>query len=515
MKSVRFLRDRPALWISALFALGWAVARAHTQSVVIDEADAYLLYAKGDLPLALWPSSGNHVLNTLLVRFVTGLLGLNETTLRLPALLGAVLYIGAALSLSILLTDRKFLQFLLFLNLVYNPFVFDYLVASRGYSLAIGFWLCAVAVMARALTSDGPGRNAMLRRQCLLVSACTALSFTANFSFGLVDAVTLFVFFVWASRQPRSDDAGRSIRALEFVAACALPAFFIIAAVCGITLWNWPKGELRFGSESLAKAWSSLVSASFDKLNPHLVSSLLSDWLTGMVKPLPHVTALLTLASLLVLARRFYRWPNPAISDRGWVLVKILLAILVSTFMLHWSAFHLFGLLLPKDRTALFFVPLGVLIFGTLPAMHFRLDADRLLRWLEVIALSLAAVYFVLCLRLTHFKEWKYNSDSRQIYLVIDDLNRRCGITDISTEWRYVGVLNFYRDAYRNTAIPEFVTSTPPFPVDRAAYVLYYLDVREFIKQQGLKTVYKNEETNAVVAIRGCEQYLPRQLNRR
>ena len=126
----------------AAFAFCWIVARACIQSVVIDEADSYVLFAAAPWPDAqLYPASGNHVLNSLGVWVVTRLFGLNELTLRTPAIIGAMLYILSAFYLCWLITERNLLKILLFVCLVYNPFVLDYLVAARGYSLAVGFLL--------------------------------------------------------------------------------------------------------------------------------------------------------------------------------------------------------------------------------------------------------------------------------------------------------------------------------------------------------------------------------------
>jgi len=76
---------------TALFALAWAVARAATQSITIDEADTYLQWV--DRPGQLWAQiSNNHILNSLLMRLSTWLFGLSEITVRLPALVGAALY---------------------------------------------------------------------------------------------------------------------------------------------------------------------------------------------------------------------------------------------------------------------------------------------------------------------------------------------------------------------------------------------------------------------------------------
>jgi hypothetical protein len=83
------------------------VARACTQSVTLDEAESYLGFAGNTWPAQWTPSSGNHVLNSLLERLATSIFPLNELTLRAPAMIGAAIYIGSAFYLCVLLTERK------------------------------------------------------------------------------------------------------------------------------------------------------------------------------------------------------------------------------------------------------------------------------------------------------------------------------------------------------------------------------------------------------------------------
>ncbi|HEV3198190.1 MAG TPA: hypothetical protein VGZ73_09790 [Bryobacteraceae bacterium] len=46
------------------------------------------------------------------------------------------------------------MQLALFVCLVYNPFVMDYLVSARGYSLALAFLMAAIAIGAYALAPE-------------------------------------------------------------------------------------------------------------------------------------------------------------------------------------------------------------------------------------------------------------------------------------------------------------------------------------------------------------------------
>ena len=110
-----------------------------TVGITIDEADTYLVWVARHDPSQWEAASNNHVLNSLLMRLFTSVFGVSHLSVRAPALLGAALYILAAYLLCRKLTPELRVQWPVFVCLVYNPFVMDYLVAARGYSMALAF----------------------------------------------------------------------------------------------------------------------------------------------------------------------------------------------------------------------------------------------------------------------------------------------------------------------------------------------------------------------------------------
>src|ERR1017187_3009590 len=189
-------RYPPELISTALFALAWAVARAATQSITIDEADTYLSWVYR--PGQLWAQvSNNHILNSLCMLLSTSLFGLSEITVRLPALIGAALYVAAALYLTSLMASNRALRWALFVCLIYNPFVFDFFVAARGYSMAAAFLVWALAIPAGALIGKIEGAERSLLRACIASSLCAAVSFAANFAFAFADGAVLLAVFLW------------------------------------------------------------------------------------------------------------------------------------------------------------------------------------------------------------------------------------------------------------------------------------------------------------------------------
>src|SRR4051812_43592818 len=81
--------------LSAVFLL--CFYRAATQSLTIDESFTFLRYVNVSFTEALAEySANNHVLQSLLMRVCRKLLGRSELVLRLPTLLGCVLFLTAS-----------------------------------------------------------------------------------------------------------------------------------------------------------------------------------------------------------------------------------------------------------------------------------------------------------------------------------------------------------------------------------------------------------------------------------
>ncbi len=471
----RKLEPHAALLVAAAFVIGWAVVRACLQSITVDEADTFLGFAMPEWPSHWYPASGNHVLNSALVRLFTRIFGVSQLTVRIPALIGAAVYTAACIRLSVLLGSTRLLQLAVFVCLTFNPLVQDFLVASRGYSLALAFFTIVLAVLVRAITTQE-----ISERGLVIASFCAGLSFCANFSFAFADAIALLALIC------RSWSVVKLSRG-RLLAASLLPGLAVTFAICGYTLLHWPKGQLWFGAESLKEMCTGLIASSFYELNPFVVNPLLMSALSAAAQAIPPMAALLIVAQMAMAGRR-----TPA--------APVLAAVILSTVGIHWISFRLFHLLLPKDRTALFFIPPLVLLLAALASNGAQGWAARALRKATVAVLALTAVYFIGCLRLAYFKEWIFDADTKALYFTLADLDRRQGAASVYVNWRYVASLNFYRAEYAST-LGAFV-SEPDVPAGRLVYVLDEPHQRSFIESQHLHVIYRGELSGAVVALR-------------
>lgn len=486
-----------ALVAAGLFAVAWAVARASVQAVTIDEAATYEAFVAHPTPFYWYPASNNHVLNSMLIRAFTNVFGLSHLSVRAPALMGAILYIAVAGWLSKLIATDWLARIALFVLLVYNPFVFDYFVAARGYGLANALLLCAIAVAAHCFT--GAAKRESLAGYCALSSVLLSLSIAANFAFAFIDAALMFNTFVLAYWLSIRDGAPRAPAATRLLCACVVPGLVASLFLTSWTLIQWPRGQLWDGAASLSETVGSVVEASLHQLNPWLANPVVYS-LFDAVKPY-----LLPLLAAACAGRLVLLWLGPALSTetRQRLLLALFLAVSAALALAaHWLSFKLFHLLLPRNRTAIYFVPIATLGAGIAATVGGHGPRAILSRRAAVSAMLLLASYYCLCLRLTYFKEWQYLADVKTVYSVLAYYNHRYNVRDVAASWHYSSSLNFYRDLSGNETMAHFESTTDQYPVDKQAYVLFYPSDQALIDKLNLKVVYRGESTDVAVAIR-------------
>jgi len=465
MTSAESSRSRLVLGAAAGFAMVWAIARAHVQSITIDEADTYNSFVFRHL--YLWWAANNHILNSTLMYGFTEWLGASQFTVRLPALLGAALYMGAVYRLCRLLGASLFVQATLFVCLVFNPFIFDFLVAARGYSLALAFMMWAIVYFTEQYLQE----NGWLLMACAVSSACAGVSIGANFSFAFADLCTMTAILVFAWYR-------RPSQWIRVLAACVLPGAAILAMVANYALLHWYAGELIYGAHSLRETFATVIAASLFR----------NRWetLQPFVFPFVGATGLLWLLYLAV------RRNSSRLAPLGIAAA----AVFAATVAIHYTIFRLFDVPLPKDRTAIFFFPLFMIVAGVLAATPAASRTGQLLRASFLGSLALMAVYFLFCLRLSYFKEWRWDADVKQTYIKLTCLKRTQQVTHVSSTWSYLSALRFYQ-LVQPASLQEVADTYDPQQTQ--VFVIDSFHSPEAL-QGDLKVFYRSPVTDLVLA---------------
>ena len=353
--------------------------------------------------------------------------------------------------------------------------------------MSAGLLLCAAVVPVAGEMRGGSPIKLMAAGSVL-----AAASFTANFAFAFANAAVLGLAFVWMSRR-----AGFS---WSLLAAATVPGALVVIALPLPVIMHFPREQLYAGAMSLRETLRSVIHWSLYELNPEVANSVMLQVMRrveGRLFPALGLIAAWRLAVLIgnrgKLAEERTKW----LTGLGAVLA----GGAALTTALHWTAFHLFGLLLPLDRTALFYVPLCTLAVGAMAAIPIGSWMGRASHYACVAVLSLLALHFALSMRLTYFGEWRYDADMKSVYQALADYAHDYCIDRAASNWVYTDSLNFYRTVSGQHALGEF----PPgvaLPQDAAIYVLHANVDRKFIEAQKLTVIYRGETTDAVIAAR-------------
>uniref|UniRef100_Q01UP6 Glycosyltransferase RgtA/B/C/D-like domain-containing protein n=1 Tax=Solibacter usitatus (strain Ellin6076) TaxID=234267 RepID=Q01UP6_SOLUE len=484
----------------AVVTILWAVMRACHQSITMDEAMTWRSYVAPADPNHWTAHSNNHVLNSALMRLAIAAFGLSELSVRLPALVGASVYIGSCFFLCRLLFEEAPARVLVFVCLVVNPYLGDFFAAARGYSLAFGLLVCAITLVADLQfrqPADPPGKAA---RICGVVSVLLGLSFTANFSYALIDATTWAALMLWIVASQWSSTKRRERR--QLLISGILPGVLVVFVLASSTLLDWSRDHLFDGARSLSEMFGLLATGALAEPNPEFANRLVRS-LAELVRP--YLIPALAGATIWRLAVVFgYPRPEQPRARKRLEFSIVVGSALLLALLVHWAAFHLAGLLLPRNRTSIYIIPLATLAVGSLYAIPAPKGlGGRNGRAALVGVLGVLAFYYVLCLRANYFWEWRICAETKNLYYVLAYYNHAFQVTDVPARPPLGDCLEFYRRASGRETLAEFKDPAilDAFPHGKKAYALYEPQDHDFITMQGLKVVYRGRLSNAVIAV--------------
>jgi len=469
--------------------------------MTMDEVDTYFWYVATS---RIWnPFPNNHVLNTLLMWIATRAFGISSMALRSPALLGATLYVSVCYFLCRVIVDRFSIQLALLVCLVYNPFILDYMVAARGYGLADAFLFTAIAVPVWHLAKN----RSSLCQSCALASLALGLSFAANFTFFFVDLWAFLALAIWAIGRRDTQSAPR------ILAYCILPGLGLVLLLCGYTLVHWKRDDLIWGATSLRDMTQSLLDSSLYRLNPQFQETVwyqpvnsLAPWLIPLLSLLCVFHVVATKLDGSWSANNQTRWLGKWASAIG--------CILTLSIFTHWLAFRVDHLLLPVGRTGLFLIPLTTLLAGAIAAVPTRSLVSLWLRRSITAVFFCLAGYFLLCLRISYFREYQWDADAKNVYSVLARFNHTYGVKEVGMTGLFCPALNYYRMLSKGETLSEFRLESPNPPPGKSIYVMSESVEQNFISKEKLVIVYRGNFTDVIVAVRPGTTFIPALLDR-
>ncbi len=373
------LRWAAIVLLAGLFAVN--VYRAATQALTIDEAFTYQLYLAKNLRAILTEyDANNHVLYTLLAKLSVGLFGKSELAIRLPSVLGGLVYFYAVFRVCWFFFAGRWLFLVGVGALTLNPFLLDFLSAGRGYGLGIALWMLGLwFVLEGRLERAGVAFGLAVAANLTLVFPCAAVILVYGRTWEVVDRLIL----------------------------PAIAASFIVLV---IPLSNMKPGSFYAGSETLWRGVQTVVTMS---LRHHMTA--LPDLQVLMLNVLFPVM----LACVVVLSWK----PHPQVTWLGGALLL--------TILLLVTAHHGARLLYPELRTGLYLCPLFTLVY--LLALR-----DRSVWW--GLPLWLLLGIYLLQWNTSHYAEWKFDAGTKRISEILRARHAR----RVGASWELEPTLNYY-----------------------------------------------------------------------
>jgi len=340
-------------------------------------------------------------------------------------------------------------------------------------------------------------------RTYLIISCLCALSVASHLSFAFVNVSLLVVFFTWSCLIRGS--LRRKHFALKNVCydlmSLSVPGALIFLSL-NPAIIQFDNTELYYGNQNWSQVYSSIITAVFDDFAKKDLWTIRSESVTWVVYRLPFFLALCILfGGIFALKSLLKSYTGKSTIDGNQKLWLFVFAIVAVTITLHSSAYMLFGVLLPIERYGIYFVPLSMLLaaisIGTFRGRHLQL----IFRYFGRISLLLVVMYFLSSFHMNYFRNWKYDSGTKDVFLMLRSLNGDYS-NGIGILWWYEPSLNFYRTYYNESSIPPFTREKPNI---KQAYFILLPDVdedRRFIQDHNIKIIFQHPVSRAIVGIK-------------
>ena len=431
---------KPIFWMGVLSILLviYSVFRAANLSMTHDESHTFLAFHTQPIwpcffSTHCWETANNHLLNTLLMQQSVRWFGVSELTIRLPNVLGQVVFLGYSIAIVRLFTWPFLTALAAFVLLNFNPYLIDFFGLARGYGLSVAFFLAAIYYLLIYIKVPWPGLWPLLG---LYVSGFLSImaNFTAlNFIFCLSCLqVSCSVYLVWSQKINLRKVFGPLIIPVFF----GLLLFFLLKLPISVLK---EKGEFLYGA---ASAWDTLKILAQDILYGQ-------NYLGGQTILCFLLFILLGLIASIFLAIYYFKFSN-AVTILPLVLCGLGLGAFSLMIIQHlWlDSSYLF------NRKAILFIPAFTLMLIS-GLNQLRPVYQRVM---SMVILILLSWHLLRCLNLSFCREWWYDKNTKTVMRELNSQvkGREQPIT-LGTNWLFMPTAEFYRVTLKMDQIAPLV----------------------------------------------------------
>lgn len=413
------------IWlIISIFLLSYVGYRAYSLSFTHDESLSYTII-KGD---QIWKdTANNHQLNTDLMKVMSNISGDSELSLRFPNVLLFIVFLFFSFNL-LKHSDNIWIMISGLILMVINPFVLDYFSLARGYGLSIGFMTASLYFLLKGNIKID--RFGSFIKDLVFSMIFAGLAVRSNLS--LINFyIALLIIFIGRFIYMRQKGAG--LKRNEYlifaciIVLCVIPVYFSIERL----LWLNSLNQLFFGTDNFDDTFNSvIISSLYNRENSPVVGyikfTLLGLFISGFV--------------YAIIKKKFF--------SRFFTMILTISIIILGLY----TEFFFFGGKFPKERTAIFFIPLFTIFF-----YYFSEDIIMSLKGRKKTVI--AVIFFIIIgtsvifnfsksANLTYAYTWDYDANTKAVMKLLEiktanPLNKDRKFT-ISNNWLFEPSLNYY-----------------------------------------------------------------------
>ncbi len=428
----------------------------------------------------------DHMVNTLMMKWSCLIFPHTEYTMRLPNLIGHLLYI----IFSILLLRRLRSHHLLitgFILLNFNPYLLDFFSIARGYGLSVAFMMVSL-YFAVSYAATGKTVHLVAGFFSGLLAVLTVYTLL-NYYFALVGLVVIMMIIWWLSGAKFPEHS------LKTIAGIILLVIIVSSALLYAKL-SGPLEKIQEEQFIYARTMKNfytgtirpIVYRSIYNSDPGLTVDLVSWAFLA-------VYALVPLLLAFLLGKKDYSFTGR--------LMFALFIISVVIFASITAQFKLFNVRFLQNRTATFIAPVMILMLIGLT------DELRRFKYLKIPVITLAyffaflfAVNTIRHANCSRYLEWEYDADTRTMIRDLEaDAEPAPGEqVRLGIYWIFEPSVNFYRDTWELDWLNE--VDRDGYEKDFEYFYVFAADsvlTREFFRD---KTILKTYPISGTALIR-------------
>lgn len=452
-----------AVYALMLLLFLYTIIRAAILSVTHDEALIYLLTKSRTLSDIFFYKilSQDHMLNTLLMRVFSDVLNPSGFYLRIPNLIGHLLFMGYSyLILKKTINPNILLAGFIILNL--NPYMLDFFSIARGYGLSAGLMMASIYYVLKYAQSSKL-KDLIFSYLFGALSVLTVVTllyyFSALVGWTIIYAVVKFF---------KSDFNDKSF----FLRQATVILIAGISLLLLYLLLNEP--IQRFTGKSFVQQqyetdfFSRTIRTMVDSAGYHRFSNFGTSLISNLI-------GFSFLLATILHIYRFIKKGFQNITSPDFILYFFGISIAVISTILHYW----FGIRFLDNRFTVFIMPLALLtpiyLLNDLVSLN---KSGR--KWSLSLCYMFAVVFFlntITVANFTHYIDWKYDSCTKEMVKEIKALHQRQHKEKISLgiSWVFEPAINYYRDIFEM----DWVNKVTRIGIENQAYDYYYIKMED------------------------------------